>query len=70
MGLDKWIAPRNFFKNDLKRVENITSILHPMKTVVKILCDEEMPTVSVIHPRYEMIHMSLKCAKPGLAALW
>lgn len=70
IGPEKWIRPYDFPEGDMTGVESVIRIREPMQNIIRVLCDEDMPTVSVIHSCCEMMCMSLTVSKPGLATHW
>ena len=49
--------------DDVADIENVLIILKPIKTVKTILCEEEHPTVSMVHPLKERLLTVLKVVK-------
>ena len=41
--------------DDVSDIENVLKVLEPIKMVTTILCEEEHPTVSMIHPLKERL---------------
>ena len=55
--------------DDVTDIENVLIILKPIKTVTTILCEEEHPTVSMIHPLKERWLTVLKVVNSDSAVL-
>ena len=47
-------------EDDIANAESVLKILEPMKTVTTLLCSENSPTTSLIHPLKEMLLRQLK----------